>query len=114
MSALLDALQARDKATLGPWHRCTCGKCELVWGKDSICVHDMPDGADCETPQGEEAYANCDIIAAAPEALAWIAKAIPLFIDAKSCIEIFIGKGTETVKQIDALLGQVTPREAEE
>ena len=75
MSALSDAMEARGKATPTPWavhpfHATVDGASKS--GMTPICGMLWP----TEERTEEETEANAAIIAAAPEALAWIAEAV--------------------------------------
>jgi len=56
------------KFTPGPWTKCGCGHCELVWAADGeTTIHTSPDNEETRTAEGEESQANARLISAAPD-----------------------------------------------
>ena len=79
--SLKTALDALDKAT---WHN---GDANGSWEEKAIALATTKD--------------------AAPEALAWIKRAVPLFLDSKCGIDNAFGEGSKIASAIDALLLEV-------
>lgn len=76
MSVLSDALAAMDKATPGPWIAYyDCGGAEM--GYHNIWTGAVVDQENYGSVAEEVTEKNAKIIAAAPDALAWIKEALP-------------------------------------
>lgn len=113
MSTLSDGLAARDKATKGPW----------IKSQQEALIH-APEGSevgyiamigdtgnDFGNPLDDifvtpEVLANMDIIAAAPDALDWIAKALPYLKGIKEGMEAPLMVEPEKYDAIRSLIAQ--------
>lgn len=104
MSKLSEALEAMDKATPGPWEAIKPFNSNGFW---YINNHSTSNG-EIATNYGKKARHNANIIAAAPDALAWIEEALPY-------LEYFAdrGKGIHSTfyKYLDALIARAKPEE---
>lgn len=102
MSKLSEALAAMDKATLGPWEN-DRDTVNASHGLLAIMLHDGR--------SDNRVNANAQIMAAAPDALAWIKEVLPY-------LEYFAdrGKGIHSAfyKHLDALIARAKPEEVRE
>lgn len=106
MSKLSEALAAMDKMTPGPWEN-DRDTVNASHGLLAIMLHDGR--------SDNRVNANAQIMAAAPDALAWIKEALPWLESLRDALRGAEGGAhLDQFYALDALLGQVTPREAEE
>ena len=60
-----EAKAVRPRATKGPWYKCGCGSCQLVYGDGGkTLIHSEPDYTDGPPADDEEGMANATMFAA--------------------------------------------------
>lgn len=113
MSRLSDALEARTKATPGPWESDSFG--DQVWKRNETLelnhIADIRGWAWLSKKYGEEKAvelqkANQFIIAAAPDALEWISEALPwlMWIVANANYDAYLSK--DDIEAVRKLIAQ--------
>ena len=123
MSRLSDALAAMDKATSGPWDIGNGRKTDLYMGWDSIIAkHEDGDRfvlAQVNHNYEELAKYNAPVIAAAPDALAWIKEALPYITSSRDALATNLencdlgpreeGAARKELARLDALIARAKP-----
>lgn len=108
MSKLSEALAALDKATPGPWEAIKPFNSNGFW---YINNHSTSNG-EIATNYGKKARHNANIIAAAPDALAWIKEALPwLEAYAETMRDSREEWDRNNAARLDALIARAKPEE---